>query len=360
MLSLSERSMALPISEVSFPLTIPNISKLDKIESSETTILGVPWKVEFSKSDGFLFILFRCEKKDNLSQWSYAAQTSVKLLSFDPDQKALEKLNNPYVFSNLEPTQFNGFTTWTNLFEEKNKYVKNDTMKLEVNIKIVDPNDAMKSMLTFEPQGKCCEGCSATLFQLTVTNIDELMAVQTPSFLMRNHPLVLTVYKCRPSLFGRSYLVVKLSTTNSSIVGNVRTIFKLMSSNPNIALKKEVERMCPILEYLTSWNDLLDPKNGYVNNNSIVIEVLIKMDKPQETVSVGKKRRADNILEADENLIRLECAICLENINKNHASSTTCGHIFCTDCIKGVIQTRKRCPSCNKIAKKIHRVFLPM
>lgn len=346
--------MALSISEVTFPLTIPNISKLERVQSSEILICGVPWQVEFFKEGGWLKILYRCAKKDNSSQWSYAVQTSVKLLSFHPDQSAMEKLYEPHIFCNMEPTLICHCTTWSS-FDVTNNYVKYDAIKLEVNIKVADPNNPNKSIIVFEPLDKCCGGSSVAEFRLTVTNIDTLTAVQTPVFMMRNIPWILIVHKSRSN-----DLCVGLSTTSEHICCSVRTSFKLIStklSKQEIQLNYSFRRTLRYIRKLSSWEDLLKPQNGYVNNDSVVIEVNIRMEKLERI-----KRRAANSLEADANLIRLECAICLENINKDNASSTVCGHIFCTDCIKGFIETRKLCPSCNTKLElnQFHRVFLPM
>lgn len=109
---------------------------------------------------------------------------------------------------------------------------------------------------------------------------------------------------------------------------------------------------------LATWKDLFDPQNGFVNDNSTVIEV--QMEKFDGLPSIAKKRRATDSLETYANVIRLDCAICLENIK--NASSTLCGHIFCTKCIKRVIRSRKRCHSCNSPLnlKKLHRIYLPL
>lgn len=72
--------MALAISEVTFPLTIWNISKLDRVQSSEIIFFGVPNRI--FQGTWLVKIFSRRAKEDNSSQWSYAAQTSVKLLSF--------------------------------------------------------------------------------------------------------------------------------------------------------------------------------------------------------------------------------------------------------------------------------------
>eukprot|EP01132_Coremiostelium_polycephalum_P003247 gene3247-4065_t len=55
----------------------------------------------------------------------------------------------------------------------------------------------------------------------------------------------------------------------------------------------------------------------------------------------------------------LECPICFEDMTS--MSSTTCGHVFCTDCIKKALKKRKQCPVCNvKLSnpKSIHPLFI--
>ncbi|XP_077250295.1 uncharacterized protein LOC143889819 [Tasmannia lanceolata] len=53
------------------------------------------------------------------------------------------------------------------------------------------------------------------------------------------------------------------------------------------------------------------------------------------------------------------CAICMGPLVEE--MSTTCGHIFCKECIKAAISAHKKCPTCRqKLTKNsIHRVYLP-
>ncbi|KAL6846816.1 hypothetical protein ACP4OV_024264 [Aristida adscensionis] len=53
------------------------------------------------------------------------------------------------------------------------------------------------------------------------------------------------------------------------------------------------------------------------------------------------------------------CPICW-NVLKA-ASTTTCGHIFCSECIKKAIKGQKKCPTCRKKlkARSTHRIFFP-
>lgn len=55
-----------------------------------------------------------------------------------------------------------------------------------------------------------------------------------------------------------------------------------------------------------------------------------------------------------------ECSICLESLAKREISATTCGHVFCTECIKAAIRTSRMCPNCRTrlTLKKIHPLYL--
>ncbi|KAF5276717.1 hypothetical protein FQR65_LT16230 [Abscondita terminalis] len=42
-----------------------------------------------------------------------------------------------------------------------------------------------------------------------------------------------------------------------------------------------------------------------------------------------------------------ECSICLDQMQDKELSSTICGHVFCTPCIKAAVQSSKACPNCR-------------
>lgn len=83
-----------------------------------------------------LCISLHCTKKGS-SQWSYVAQASVKVLSFDRVQNAMEKLLDPHIFCNIAPYFRQAIIDWDILFDDENNYVQNDTINLNVTIKVL-------------------------------------------------------------------------------------------------------------------------------------------------------------------------------------------------------------------------------
>ncbi|XP_010547105.1 PREDICTED: E3 ubiquitin-protein ligase RFWD2 isoform X2 [Tarenaya hassleriana] len=56
---------------------------------------------------------------------------------------------------------------------------------------------------------------------------------------------------------------------------------------------------------------------------------------------------------------KFTCPICMSPFTQE--TSTKCGHIFCSECIKMAISSQGKCPTCRKkvTAKDLIRVFLP-
>lgn len=55
------------------------------------------------------------------------------------------------------------------------------------------------------------------------------------------------------------------------------------------------------------------------------------------------------------------CPICLDNLSESTIASTTCGHLFCLDCLKQVVKPKfKKCPTCRKrlTGAGYHKIYL--
>ncbi|KAI8429593.1 hypothetical protein MSG28_000195, partial [Choristoneura fumiferana] len=85
-------------------------------------------------------------------------------------------------------------------------------------------------------------------------------------------------------------------------------------------------------------------ESSSVNNENAAPSTNVQTDPPTN----GERRLGD-------------CPICMENLARGSIASTTCGHVFCLDCIKTCLRTNgKKCPTCRKTLKGVgyHLIFL--
>lgn len=89
-------------------------------------------------------------------------------------------------------------------------------------------------------------------------------------------------------------------------------------------------------------------------------------DRPSESstadVTASGGATAGNAASAEKGVT---CPVCLDTSQEIRSSgrqlfSTTCGHVFCNQCINDSIKTQKRCPSCRKklTSRQIHPLFI--
>ncbi|XP_039484695.1 putative protein TPRXL [Drosophila santomea] len=68
----------------------------------------------------------------------------------------------------------------------------------------------------------------------------------------------------------------------------------------------------------------------------------------------SKRTRSD----AGESYMPYNCPVCLEDVREREPVSTTCGHVFCKDCIERAVATGRMCPLCGVDEPEFHRIFL--
>lgn len=105
---------------------------------------------------------------------------------------------------------------------------------------------------------------------------------------------------------------------------------------------------------MISWNEMLKPENGFVQNNSVTLEVKIEAAKP-EGASIDPHHLA-------RPRFAFECSICMEHLGGDDISTTECGHLYCTACIIKTAKDRGVCPMCQASIKldDLRRLYLPM
>ncbi|KAG4067406.1 hypothetical protein HA402_009643 [Bradysia odoriphaga] len=342
-------------SPFSFVLTVPNISKLKEITSDYYTIEGTQWKVRVSKetidSMQYLGIFLQCKKKILSSIWSHAAAATFKLLTFGENADVIDvKSLGPFIFDNLSTKRgLRRFRAWDDLFDAQRGYVKDGMIRIGIKIE-VDSRHVDRSVLKSEPMGEFCKCTGLAKFHLTVTNIENLIAVRSSQFVLRDMPWNLLIYKnCN------SFIVVRLQLSSGSNISSYQTkvtVNLLSSKNGVTAIGRTASQICQKSVSTTqfiSCNELLNPDSGFVRNGAIDLEVEIEVANPKDIVATGEKRRSSSEMSVEPKVPKFQCPVCKKTIIDQDTTCVPCGHLFCTACIVDALNGVKRCPvkSCN-------------
>lgn len=328
-------------------MVISPISKLTEVNSPEVYIHGVPFEVQaFKNEDGkSLAVVLHCSKSDNFSDWAVPVHASVKLLSFNNAKKAFKHYVTPYVFDRISRSfGFPKLIEWDDLWNEENMYVQNDSIEMTIDIVAEDPNYSNRSRLTCERINKSHNTTSTATFRLTVANVANLIAVRSSQFTVFEMPWNLMVYKHQRHRLG---VALKSIESHNEVSCETTMTVKLLSSKDNSRATEKTTTehiengkiLC--VGNIISWGELLKPENGFVNNDSITLEVELNVSKPADDPNGKRNKRR-----------RLECSICLDEMNNQEISTTPCGHMFCTDCITKTIEKHGACPLCKEAVQK--------
>lgn len=340
-------------------MEIPEISKLESIWSPEMLIHGIPWKIKvctkIEKEVKYLAVFLFCVNEEKSPNWPLSGTATFKLLPFSEHVNPIEHHIATDVFDSPKNGYGSVLISWNALFNQNKKFVENDSINLEVKVAAENPNDPNRSRLDFECVHKCCDDCNLGEFRLTVKNISNLMAVQSPQFSLRGLPWLLQVSKMRSSRLGVLLRMKSDSETGSS---KMTVAMKLLSSKKHVQpIEACVTKEYKFLTYLISpisWDEMVKPENGFVIDNSITLEVVIGTE--------NSKAFKSNLPKTEAKSVRLECSICLECIDDQELAVTPCGHLFCLACVTKAVSNRAACPSCNKAVKSddLRRLFLPV
>lgn len=263
------------VSSTIIPFSVSGISKLTTGFSPEVSLHGIPFKIKVAKCQQSLGVYLHCSNTDTHSNWTTAACATIKLLPISADQPIIERYLAPHVFRRFSCIcGINTFIQWNDLV---NKYVKGDTIQLEAKIEAEDPNGMNRSALDFN----ICNFSNEATLQLTVRNVANLMAVQSPVFIVCGMPWYIAVRKD-----GTHLGVVLISDSRSKQAScRVKMCVKLVSSKGSAnSIEKTVRKTIKWptvlnLSKMASWAQMLKPENGFVDGNSITLKVEIKSDE---------------------------------------------------------------------------------
>lgn len=334
------------ISEVKLQMTLNDIQNFKSLDSNIFCVNGNPWIVTVDKEYSYLRISLIPKMKNVSKDWAIVAALSVKIIPHKVHMKSFDRNVYFFVFYHGSLLRKWPILAFSQLIDCENGYVANDTCKIEINVR---PTPLLvltqHEWLQFEPIPKCCANNLDEKFRMTVNIFNGFIGVCSPDFIASNSNWRISVVK------SEILIQINLLNTaeNNDYAKRPSVSCTLIPFDQNSrALQKKVECFtCFKLEIV--WDELIKPSNGYVQDNSFVLEFTM--------ITKTAKRRS-----CDDDGDQLTCTICSERLNKLPASSLQCGHIFCTACIEKSIQQQKRCPTCNHPATacQIREVFLPL
>lgn len=168
------------------------------------------------------------------------------------------------------------FIEWNELFKIENSYVKNDSIRFDIEIEAEPPNQINRSKFKFEQ-------LTETLFRLIVSNADNLIAVQSPKFILFDLPWNVVVYKDHSSYLG--VRTMRMQSRNETSC-KIKMGIKLFSNAADVKPIEQTQTKdicafdCIETQQFLSWDELFHPENGFVENKSITlhVEILCNVD----------------------------------------------------------------------------------
>lgn len=333
---------------------VPRISKLDEFFSPEIKIYDIPWQVGVKKyihrAEPSLAVYLLCTQSNVSTKWTQVASASIQLVSFRRNEDSVHAHISPSIFDNSRMGSGKcSFIKWCDLFDETKNYVKDDAIILDIKIMAENPKLREKSKMKFEAIYRCRRKKGLAEYRLNITNIKNLLAVRSPRFIFRGIDWYFTVFKD-----GSNGLGLRLSNkkTSKEFIIQMNMAIKLVSIRPE---KYPIEKnrtkrigynMYFIMNNLVSWEELLKPENGFVQNNSITIKVKLN-DNIITRSNWNERNRKASKTSTEAKFRKLECRICSGVFGNTDVSFTPCGHMFCFDCIVDAISRCNQCPSCK-------------
>lgn len=349
------------ISEILFHIELADMKHFKLFKSKEFFVRGNPWYLVFEKiSNGdndYLIVLLRSSFRHKSNKSIIIAESEINLLGW--------KSNSIPICQNLQPKLFTSrtiqwrarpFISWNQLMNPENGYVMDDKCRFEIRIKATPLLDVTTGDCVKIEMINSCGNCSQQKFRMKINKFHEFTGIGSHEIVFKDLSFHVGAYRSANKL---CFDIQKYGFNGCS----VSLTLKLISNDANIKPIEQkimeqfggVDFRCTKLHQLATWKELTDPAKKFIENNSFVIEVDLKIETDE---SKAKKCRTCS----DGNgAVFLECPICFENLKSVPVSSFPCGHLYCTECAKGALQKEGKCPECrmNATNDSLRPCYLP-
>lgn len=122
----------------------------------------------------------------------------------------------------------------------------------------------------------------------------------------------------------------------------VKIIKKQLNSNPSVTLNNMKENLIKLEDKLV---DAEKQYQGKRTTSEFFTNMMNKINK----IMQKKNKNDDSDEESDDDNNEDEmCSVCLNEITGDDVGVTKCGHMYCFQCIKEMVQSNPKCPQCMK------------
>lgn len=265
-----------------FKCAIPNISKFKSHSTNKVIIRGASWLICFTKesiqTQEWLVIYLICTENGKSSNLSRIASARARLMSIN-NNTPFEDFITPRIFDSTTSAFGIEFIKWSDLTSVANGFVESDAINLNIEVQVIDPSRGSHCNLSFEVLDQDFVENEHATFQLIIHRINALVAVKTPTFILRHLAWSLTIYRNQLDHLGirlecennlhKHPCVVEMSTKIISCRKDLE--------QPRIVCKKRMQFNAVLeIDEVTSWNRLIIRENGFVVNDSAVFQIGIK------------------------------------------------------------------------------------
>lgn len=296
--------------------------------------------------------LHRFDKKMD-TQFTCIASTSIKLLSFDKKIPSQKKSMVAVEFGAGNPSKYGiPLISIANIMNPANGFIQNDTIHLEIKIKVDPPAKVYPNNLA---QLEILPGNEPSIVRLNlkVNDFANRIGVLTPIF---NHSKTLwkiCVYQNDDmlELYWRP-----MDKEFFKYAADIGITLKLLSFNQEHApvsrykiIKINPDTHVYVFTKFIELRALNDPIAQFVRNGSINLEINFEV--------IDKHGKVSKIYNGND----ICCPICHENLVNLQITTLKCGHMFCQDCVDKGIRPRKKCAVCNAkvVVTQLRRTYLP-
>ncbi|XP_065223099.1 uncharacterized protein LOC135847481 [Planococcus citri] len=304
--------------EATFDFVVENLSHIkDTVFSEPCMILNLPWKIMAmqrpdnttdrspSKSLGF-FLQCNGEEESESSSWSCFANAQLSILSQKEGVEDFSRKIQHLFYSEENDWGFSHFMSWNDVMNPKHGYIKDDTIILRAVVTTDAPQGVSRDSKKNTRYVGLKNQVEAT-FDFVVENLSHIKdAVLSEPCMICNLPWKIMAMQ-RPDNTGDRSPSKSLGfflQCNGEREGDLESSSWSCFANAQLIIlsqKEGVEDFSRKIQHLfyseendwgfshfMSWNDVMNPKHGYIKDDTIILRAIVTVDAPH-SVSWDKK-----------------------------------------------------------------------